>query len=244
MKRRNFIKSSAVTSASLLMPGFLKNMTDGFFLNEQKEKTLIIIQLSGGNDGLNTVIPFENDIYYNLRPTLSIPKNEVIGLSDSLGFNPALAALRALFDEGSWSIINNVGYPNPDRSHFRSMDIWHTASESNEYLRTGWLGRYLDNECANAAAYHALEVDDGLSLAMKGNLKNGFAMNNVKSIRWASQNRFLKQVGQYGEPSEENISYLYKTLTDTQHSAQYLYEKSKIQCAPWAIFLSPELCHG
>ena len=156
MKRRNFIKSSVVASSSLMMPAFLKGMPTNRLWNSRSGKILVVIQLSGGNDGLNTVVPFENDVYYQMRPTLAIPKKEVFGLDNDLGFHPALAPLRDLYNDGKMCIINSVGYPNPDRSHFRSMDIWQTASASNEYWTTGWLGRYLDNDCQGLSGLSCL----------------------------------------------------------------------------------------
>ena len=129
MKRRNFIKASAIASTSAMVPQFLKGVNSENIAKSRQGKNLVVIQFSGGNDGLNTIIPYQNDRYYKNRPTLGIKANEVLKVSDSLGFNPAMASLRSLYDEGLMSIINSVGYPNPDRSHFRSMDIWHTASD-------------------------------------------------------------------------------------------------------------------
>ena len=228
MRRRDFLKSSAVASASMMMPAFLKaDMTFPAY-GSRSGKILVVIQLSGGNDGLNTVIPHRNDIYYRERPTLSIPRKEVLRLDMDLGLHPSMSHLRELYNNGELSIINNVGYPNPDRSHFRSMDIWHTASNSDEYWSTGWLGRYLDSECLDKPAYHALEVDDGLSLAMKGQQKSGFAMSDAKRIRNATNNSFLQAVANQHHREEENVAYLYKTLAETQQSAKYLYEHSKV----------------
>ena len=146
MKRRDFIKASSLASTTMFVPNFLKGISKKGHTS-RAGKILVVVQLSGGNDGLNTIVPFQNDIYYQSRPVLGIKKNEVIKLNDELGFNPAMESLRSLYDDGLMSIINSVGYPNPDRSHFRSMDIWHTASDSSEYLSTGWLGRYLDSDC-------------------------------------------------------------------------------------------------
>lgn len=226
MKRRNFFKTSAVASGTLLVPAFLQGFTSNALEGSPTGKHLVVIQLSGGNDGLNTIIPFKNNIYYRKRPQLSIPKKEVLKVSADLGFHPALAPLRALYDAGEMTIINSVGYPNPDRSHFRSMDIWQTASGSERVLSTGWLGRYLDNNCLDCPPYHALEVDEGLSLAMKGAQRNGFAMSNVDKIKKLTQNRFLQTAGKSIHPAEEGLAYLYKTLTDTQNSAEYLAEKA------------------
>ncbi|MEL6853303.1 MAG: twin-arginine translocation pathway signal, partial [Bacteroidota bacterium] len=155
--RRDFLKYSSLLSAATLMPGFLCSM-EGSQLSANGKK-LLIIQLSGGCDGLNTVIPFAQDDYYRARPGLGISAGEVLNLNDQQGLNPALAALRPIYDQGQLTILNSVGYPNPDRSHFRSMDIWHTASNSDEYWSHGWLGRYLDADCAGCADPHkVLEI--------------------------------------------------------------------------------------
>ena len=216
MKRRNFLKSSALASTAFMVPAFLKSYPGEKLLGSRSGKILVIVQLSGGNDGLNTIIPFNNDIYYQSRPVLGIPKEEVLKVSDELGFNPAMEALRGLYDDGLMSIINNVGYPNPDRSHFRSMDIWHTASGSDQYWTSGWLGRYLDNQCTGCdQPYHALEVDDSLSLALKGAEKNGFAMSDPKQLKKTADNKLLKAIAQQYQPHpEENVAYLYKTMID------------------------------
>jgi uncharacterized protein (DUF1501 family) len=228
MKRRNFLKSTALASTSIFVPSFLQGMSANILRKGAGRKKLVVIQWSGGNDGLNTVVPFANDIYYQKRPTLSIGRKEVLRLTDELGLHPALTPLRKLYDKGLLSIINNVGYPNPDRSHFRSMDIWQTGSGSEEYWSTGWLGRYLDSACQGKPVYHALEVDDGLSLAMKGEQKSGFAMSNAKRLRQVTNNRFLQKIAKNPHGEGDNVAYLYKTLIDTQSSAAYLYEQSKV----------------
>ena len=219
-----------MASTSIFVPAFLKAYQPENVFNSRSGKILVIVQLSGGNDGLNTVIPYRNDIYYQQRPTLAIQKNEVLQVSDKLGLNPVLSPLQSLYDEGLLSIVNNVGYPNPDRSHFRSMDIWHTASESDAYLSTGWLGRYLDSSCQGCqAAHHALEVDDELSLALKGHHNKGFAMSNPEQLRRQTNNPLLKHLSeQTHHDHEENVAYLYKILADTYSSADYLSEKAKI----------------
>ena len=230
MKRRNFIKSSALASTALWVPSFLKGHSTDTLLKTRSGKILIVIQLGGGNDGLNTIVPYRNDLYYKYRPSLGIKQKEVLKVSEQLGFNPEMQALQSLYDQGLLGVSNNVGYPNPDRSHFRSMDIWHTASDSTEYLSTGWLGRYLDSDCKGCITpYHALEVDDSLSLAMKGIYNSGFAMGDAKRLRKATDNRFLKAIAQQEHDHDhENIEYLYKTMIDTQHSAEYLYQQSKV----------------
>jgi uncharacterized protein (DUF1501 family) len=147
IKRREFLQAGSLATASFLVPKFLKAF-EGNTTVPPGNKVVVILQLSGGNDGLNTVIPVRNDIYYKSRPVLGVAKNKALSLTDEVGLHPALIALRDCYDDGSLGILNNVGYPNPDRSHFRSMDIWQTASNSNEYISSGWLGRYLDAQCS------------------------------------------------------------------------------------------------
>ena len=150
--RRTFLQKSALASSSVFVPQFLQGFNTQL-LSDKTNKSLVVIQWSGGNDGLNTLVPFQNDIYYKNRPNLAIDKNKVLRLNDELGFNPIMPEMRELYNQGLLSIVNNVGYPNPDRSHFRSMDIWHTASNSDKYLTTGWLGRYLDEYANKKATY-------------------------------------------------------------------------------------------
>jgi len=108
--------------------------------SNKREKSLIVIQLSGGNDYLNTVVPYSDGKYYDFRPVVNIPQNKVIPIDDRYGFNPSMGPVKALWDEGKVAVINGIGYQNPNRSHFRSMDIWHTA-EPDSIGKEGWLGR-------------------------------------------------------------------------------------------------------
>jgi len=105
-----------------------------------KKPVLAVLQLSGGNDGLNTFIPYNNPLYFDNRPKVGIPQDQVLPLNDQLGLHPAMGPIKALYDEGKMAIIQGIGYPNPSRSHFRSMDIWHTC-EPTKVGDEGWLGR-------------------------------------------------------------------------------------------------------
>ena len=108
--------------------------------NGNGNKSVVVLQLSGGNDALNTVIPYADQNYYDNRQYLGIPENEVLHLDDKLGLNPAMGPIKSLWDEGKVAVINGIGYPSPNRSHFRSMDVWHTA-EPNDIAPEGWLGQ-------------------------------------------------------------------------------------------------------
>ncbi len=130
---------------------------------------LVLVQLSGGNDGLNTVIPFADANYHNVRPGIRIRENEVLKLSNSVGLHPSLSPFKDLYDEGQLAVVQNVGYPNPDRSHFRSTDIWLSASDSDNYVEDGWVGRFLANAFPDPETYnsnHPMAIQIGASQSM------------------------------------------------------------------------------
>lgn len=224
IKRREFLKISSLATASMLMPNFLKAMTLDEALNPG-QKILVVLQFTGGNDGLNTIIPAKNDIYFRERKTLAI--QDSIPLTDEAGINPSLSYFKELFDSGELSVMNNVGYPNPDKSHFRSMDIWQSASRSDQFLETGWLGRFLDEECYRCDhPTQALEVDDMLSLALKGEHNKAFAFKDPKRLYQTSQEKYFKSLYDHHH-DDETVSYLYQTLGSTINNADYIFEKSK-----------------
>ncbi|MCI3935623.1 DUF1501 domain-containing protein [Chryseobacterium aahli] len=226
IKRRDFLKISSLATASLFIPNFLQSMTLDNALNPN-QKILIVLQFTGGNDGLNTIIPTKNDIYFKERKNIAI--NDSLALNDETGINLALSYFKELFDSGELSLMNNVGYPNPDKSHFRSMDIWHSASKSDEFLETGWLGRFLDEECYKCEhPTQALEVDDMLSLALKGENNKAFAFKDPKKLYQTSQEKYFKSLYENDHHhDDETVSYLYKTLGSTINNADYIFEKSK-----------------
>ncbi len=151
----------------------------------QPEHILVVVQLGGGNDGLNTVIPFTADEYYKSRETLAIPQNNVLKLSDSLGLNPEMTAMRELYEDQMLAVIQGVGYPNPNRSHFRSMDIWHTAKPEDISVSTGWLGRFFDNACKGMPSPSAgVQFGVDIPLALKGETNKVVAISNLEEIGW------------------------------------------------------------
>ncbi|MCC7464874.1 MAG: DUF1501 domain-containing protein [Saprospiraceae bacterium] len=228
MFRRDFLKSGSLATAALMMPQFLKALeTPGAMpVNGRK---LVIIQLSGGNDGLNTIIPLRNDVYYRERPRLAIKPDKALRLTDEAGIHPTLSGLKSLWDDGAMAVLNSVGYPNPDRSHFRSMDIWHSGSPSDAYWETGWLGRYLDAHCAGRPAA-GLELDDTLSLALKGENAKGLAFQDARRLHESTRSPYFSAYSAArgkSESDEAPVDYLYKTMAETLSSADYLFEQSK-----------------
>ncbi|HYG50034.1 MAG TPA: DUF1501 domain-containing protein [Flavobacteriales bacterium] len=230
MNRREFIRKTSLATGALLVPQFLKAFELGDETLPEGYRNLVVVQLSGGNDALNTVVPYTNDVYYKLRSGIHIKHKDVLSLTDEQALNPALAAFKKLYDKGYVAIINAVGYPNPDRSHFRSMDIWHTASDSNKYVSTGWIGRYLDSTCNGCGKPHgAIEVNDTLSLALKGETVKGLSVKEVNRLYQATREPFFRELAKPDNMLDENnLGYLYKTLAETESSAGYIYETSKL----------------
>jgi uncharacterized protein (DUF1501 family) len=231
INRRKFLHVGSLATGTLMLPKFLKAF-EAPSVFADGNKVLVVLQLSGGNDGLNTVIPIRNDIYYRERPILAISKDKALVLSDEVGLHPSLTNLKALYDEGDMAILNNVGYPNPDRSHFRSMDIWQTGSNSNEYLNSGWLGRYLDAQCSGCSKpTQVLEMDDMLSLALSGEQMKGIALRDPKRLYETSQDPFFKEILQAGnnEKADDPTSYLYKVMSETVSGADYIFQQSKLR---------------
>ncbi|MFT4691713.1 MAG: hypothetical protein ACI9OD_003939 [Limisphaerales bacterium] len=172
--RRKFLQttvgSSALLSMSPAAPQFLLQTSAA----AETKKTaggniLVVIQLSGGNDGLNTVVPYANDIYNANRFTLRINPGQVLKINDEVGFHPAMSGFSELLEEGKLSVLQGIGYPNPNRSHFSSMDIWHTGHHNEKDRSTGWLGRYLDRSASDGGDVPALHLGtDQQPLALAG----------------------------------------------------------------------------
>lgn len=149
LTRRDFVRglsAAGMLSLGALPPRFLCRAARAAEAQAPSAsgRVLVLLQLEGGNDGLNTVIPTGDDAYYRARPGIGIDREAALKLDDYHGLHPQLGGLKELFDEGMLSIVQGVGYPNPDRSHFRSMDIWHSARPETTRIDTGWLGRALD----------------------------------------------------------------------------------------------------
>ena len=149
MKRRNFLKSSAI-GLPLLMNGFKLSTISRSALSSavnNTDKVLILIQLNGGNDGLNTLIPIDQySKLVGLRSNILIPETDILNIEDKNGFHPSFEGMKNIYNDGKLNIVQDVGYPNQNRSHFRSLDIWNTGSSSSDELTsTGWYGRYIED---------------------------------------------------------------------------------------------------
>jgi uncharacterized protein (DUF1501 family) len=199
MKRREFFRSSMPVLLPALIPGIsLRAMTSSFLRpmrDEASDHVLVLIQLNGGNDGLNTVIPLQSyDAYHNARANIAIPEDKVLRLErfDGTGLHPAMPELQQLFNAGKLTIIQGVSYPQPNFSHFRATDIWLTGADAGEVLPTGWAGRYLDRKYPHFPQDYpntqmpdplAIQVGSLVSPALQGpELTMGMAISNPTSF--------------------------------------------------------------
>lgn len=149
------------------------------------DRVLVVIQLSGGNDGLNTIVPVFSDEYRKARPTLAVPKAEVLPLNAEFGLHPQMQGFKSLYDDGLVCIVHGVGYPNPNRSHFRSMEIWHTARPETKSVSTGWLGRYFDNACTGCAPPSAgISFGAQIPQALWGEQNKVIALTDPDELGW------------------------------------------------------------
>ena len=188
MNRRNFLTlTGTFTGGTLLLPDFLHafGSQTSLVIGEQ---CLVFIQLNGGNDGLNTFIPYENPLYYDLRSKIAFSKDDVISRNKGMAFHPALKDFAMMQQNGDLTIIQNVGYPEPNRSHFRSQEIWQTASDSNKYVSDGWLGRYLDLQCKEHQPTAGVNFDNIDNLALKGNEPNAITVKDPNRFKIKNNN--------------------------------------------------------
>ena len=213
--RREFLRRTVLgSSLAWTVPAFLANTFSALQAEAADSATqittgkdatiLVLLQMAGGNDGINTVVPYANDFYHRARPTLGFSGEKVLKLSDQIGLHPAMTGFKSLFDAGELSVIQGVGYPNPNRSHFRSTEIWQTASDSDRIEKNGWIGRYFDNACPGADPAVGVTIGNQLPQAFFAEKPKGVVFNNPQNYRFLAN----------GAATEES----YKKLNDLEMS--------------------------
>jgi uncharacterized protein (DUF1501 family) len=221
--RREFLRRGAVLAAAAgTVPTFLARTAEALAAPSAKEtdRILVLLQLAGGNDGLNTLIPFADDAYYRARPQLAVPAKDVVRLDDRLGLHPELAPVKALYDEGLCAIFQGVGYPNPDRSHFRSMEIWETASGSDKSETTGWIGRFFDANCPGCDRPTAgVAVGSVLPQSLKNRRGVGVAVEDPEQFRTLVGNGAGQGAGQPAPAGDSPLDFLQRTAMNARLSA-------------------------
>lgn len=212
MTRREFIrKGLTMVTVGMTAPSFLTRtalaMNNPWDIAQVTSKPgipddriLVVVQLGGGNDGLNTLIPIGNDAYYRARPNLAVPQKDIIRLNDGIGLHPNLSGLKNLYDQGAVAIVQGVGYPNPSRSHFKSMEIWHTADPEGRVVRYGWVGRYFDSKCPVCEQPTVgVNVGPSMPLAMVAETGVGVSLETPEAFQW------MPTMGGLGEREEQEL---------------------------------------
>jgi uncharacterized protein (DUF1501 family) len=236
--RRDFLKTSSLIGFGLTVPAFLGRTAlaaPPAGKPGSKDTILVVVQLTGGNDGLNTVIPFADPEYAKLRPTLKIARDQIKKVNDSVGLHPSLDGLSKLLEENALCVVQGVGYPNPSQSHFRSMDIWQAASTA-ESLTEGWIGKTLKN--SPAGAFHMAAGNESAPLALSGaparvpsiaslgdfQLKTSAA----SGMDGKNQKAVIEGAAKAGPSQKPNLlDFVQKTALNTYASSQRLQEIGK-----------------
>jgi uncharacterized protein (DUF1501 family) len=211
--RREFLRTTVLGGAlSWTVPTFLANTFSAMQASAEDKATqietgrdstiLVILQMAGGNDGLNTVVPFNNDFYHRARPRIGVAEKDILKLNDEVGLHSNLAGFKELYDGGELAVIQGVGYPNPNRSHFRSTEIWQTASDSEKFERYGWLGRYFDNTCAGCDPAIGVNIGRQMPLAFAARTPKGVSLESPQNYRFMTQDK-----GKAGEMSSTEESF-------------------------------------
>lgn len=209
--RREFLRTSMLGGAlTWTVPSFLQATMQSLHaadrdsavqgLTGKDSPILVVVQLAGGNDGLNTVVPFANDDYRRARPQLGLGRDEVLKIDDQVGLHPSLKGMKGLLDAGDLAIVQGVGYPNPNRSHFRSTEIWATASDADRNESYGWIGRFFDNTCEGCPA------DAGIAIG--GQTPQAFLAKNPKGVTFQNPNAYRLMESSYqmkGDDPEDEM---------------------------------------
>jgi uncharacterized protein (DUF1501 family) len=197
--RREFLRTTVLGSAlSWTVPAFLAD-TFAALQGEAADSStqivtgkdatiLVVLQMAGGNDGLNTVVPYSNDFYHNARPKIGLSADKILKLNDDIAFHGAMGGFKNLYDSGNLAVVQGVGYPNPNRSHFRSTEIWQTASDSDKIEKYGWLGRYFDNACNGADPAVGVVIGNQLPESFFAAQPKGICFDNPQNYRFMANN--------------------------------------------------------
>jgi uncharacterized protein (DUF1501 family) len=218
--RREFLRKTVLGSAlSWTVPAFLANTFTALQSHAAdsaiqtatgKDGTiLVVLQMAGGNDGINTVVPYADDYYRKARPRIGLPADKILKLSDQIGLHPAMTGFKDLYDSGNLSVVQGVGYPNPNRSHFRSTEIWQTASDSDKYEKYGWIGRYFDNDCGGS--------DPAVGVAIEEQVPQSFYAQKPKGICVTNPQNYRFMPGDHPRPGQQDmVEVSYEKLNDIE----------------------------
>ena len=235
--RRKFLRTSMLgAAASWTLPVFLEKTffaLDALAADAMTQATsgrddtiLVVLQLAGGNDGLNSVVPFVDDAYHRVRPKLALPPDKILKLDSEIGLNPRLTGLKSLYDSGQLAIVQGVGYPNPNRSHFRSTEIWQTASDANRVKTEGWLGRYFDNCCRGAEPTVGVAISEQSPQAFSAKIPTGVTFSHPEQFRWKAS------MGADGKPLSEEEAFYRQLIGGAEEKPSLAADGNSISSLP------------
>jgi len=264
--RREFLNTGiTLASTAATLPLFLRDSAAalaaqpgaiGAKPGAAEDHVLVVIQLSGGNDGLNTVVPYGFDEYYRVRPVLAVKRNEVLAVDErhGIGLHPQLGAVKRMLDDGLAAVVQGVGYPNPNRSHFASMDIWHTADPSGG-RGLGWLGKALDQRAAEAGGVSeptaCICIGPEAPLAAQGRCAKPIAFENANLFQWSGKSlhpalgRSYDQINRVGgetaSAQEDDLAFVMRTAADAQIASDRI--RAAVRQAPQTDFPQGQLAN-
>src|SRR5947209_2848746 len=228
--RRDFLKVSSLVGLGATVPTFLARTAlaaPDASRPGAKDTILVVVQLTGGNDGLNTVIPYKDDLYASYRPTIKVAADQVKKVNDSIGLHPAMTGFTDLLQDKALCVVQGVGYPNPSQSHFRSMDIWHAASTA-ESLTEGWVGRAL--KAMNSPAFHVATSNESSPLALNGSPARVPSIASIEDFQLKMADKAGKAVIEDAAKSGGKsglLDFVSKTAANTYESSRKLQEVGK-----------------
>ncbi len=230
LNRRSMLKRSGLIALAPSVPIFLTRCAQAAADAENSGRKLVIIQMDGGNDGINTVVPYADEGYAKYRKELRLAKDRLIKVDDHVGLHPAMRAVGELLNDGKFAIVQGVGYPNPNRSHFRSMAIWHTArfdeSEHNSY---GWAGRALDSGRRIGGADAIFLGEEKLPLALRGRRSVATSMLNADDLTLSLP---VSRATSVKTASQSDIAaFVQRTVTNAYSASTQLAEAAKKSAA-------------
>lgn len=207
LDRREFLKYAGLVSASAAVPMLSPELL--FAANGQHpNRIVVLVELKGGNDGFNTLVPFADELYYRYRPNIGIQQRHLLPLDKSVGLHPRMKALMPTWNKGNMAWIQGVGYPNPILSHFRSMDIWNSASNANQVIEAGWLSRVLPNF---KQGLHGVALNKGQ--AQLGPLNS----SNLNAVTMQNPKTFLSQIKRISDVQPNNLNPAIAHVSQVQH---------------------------
>ena len=235
-ERRDFLRGVAGLSVASSYPLFLRRAAAAAMESAEKsndatgDRILVVLQLSGGNDGLSTVVPYADDDYHRARRTARIEEKDALKIDERVGLHPALGGLKELYDRGEFAIVQGTSYPNPTRSHFLSMDVWHAADRDGARVGTGWLGRALDSCCGNQQnPLLSVNIGGKLPLALAAEKVKPITFQNPQSYQWNGRSgnkdafgdlQKMKKRGEKGVARSGKLDFLLRVSADARSSSE------------------------